>query len=131
MAALGDDGKRLANGGHSPLHEPAITDREGTEADVLPNAHGREQAPLLRHLDDAAAEDRAGALAGDGLAAKTNRARTRSQQAADDPQDGGLSRSVRSDNASEAALVDAEVEALQDVASAVTCPDARQLQESS
>src|SRR5207245_9320248 len=85
-------------------------------------------AAVPRTLNDAAGEDRARTTAGKRLAAESNRPRAGMQQAADDAQHGGFARAVRPHDASEAAFVDAQVDALQDVAASITCPDPGELQ---
>src|SRR5260370_40131747 len=90
MAALGDERERLAHRPHPLFRQLAIFQAGSPEADVFPDGHRGEQAPLLRHLDDAAAQDGARTQPGDGFASKPDRTGAWPEQPADHPQDPGL-----------------------------------------
>src|SRR5438105_15443063 len=73
MAPFRDDREAVADTLQPLLDQAAVTHAVGAQPDVLPDAHRGKEAALLGHLDDAAGEDRARALALDRAAAETNR----------------------------------------------------------
>jgi hypothetical protein len=97
----------------------AVGQDVAAELDVLPHRHVAEQAVVLRHLDDAPAQDLARRLAGEVLPVQGDRPEPGSQQSADGCHQRGLSRAVRADHAGDAALGDLEGHAAQHVAPAV------------
>ena len=85
----------------------SIRQRVRTHAHVLPDGHGRKETALLGHLHDAELQDLARTQARERIAAKRTLAEARPDQSAHQAKDRRLAGAVRSDDARDAALLDA------------------------
>src|SRR5581483_11110367 len=110
--------------------EPPVTERVPPEQHVLPDAHQREQTPLLRDVDDPAGEDTSRGQPGDLLPAEQNAAAPGPQQAAEHLQGRRLAGAVRADDARDRPLGHFQIESAEDIAVPVAAGDVLEPQES-
>ena len=114
-AALAQDREHLEHLLDPPLDLLAVGQDVAAHADVLPDRHVGEQALVLRHEADAAAQDLVGAQACELLALERHAAAPRRQLAADHAQQRRLAGAVGADDAIAAVRLDAERKPGQDV----------------
>src|SRR5262249_34932996 len=97
-----------------------IPTQVGALEEVVPDREAREEAPALRHLDDAGPDDLVGAGPGQVAAVEPDRSRPRREQVRDRVQEGRLARAVAAEQRDELARADLERHAPENLDAAVS-----------